>query len=275
MADAFDLIAQRQWEWALHRQLEADPRGYLPTVQSNLFAPLMPETLAEYQSAAGGELADGGSKPAKMRALCSSSALVCNVFDYWRHRDSQAVARALRIAEPVTRLRFEAPLPTGLRGTPPTLDLLVESDDMTAWAIESKFTEPYQRRSTQVGFTPSYFLPGDGLWAALNLPSCQALALRLWHGETHFTRLDASQLLKHVLGLRRRYPDGRLLLLWYRVDAEASRCFESEMLAFADAVDEELGFRALTYQQVFAHLAGEPDAVPEYIAYLRSRYFAD
>lgn len=273
MTNAFETVMRRQLDWASHRGFAPDGNGYLPTVEANLFADLSPATAAEFDAAPGNERTNREGEPAKMRALHSSSGLVCNVFDPWRGRDQQAIARALLVPGPVSGIRLEAPLPTGLRGIPPTLDLLIVASATRAWGIESKFTEPYQPRADRELFSPSYFQDEMGLWTRRGLPRSQALAEDLREGRTSFVYLDAAQLLKHALGIRRTYADGKLLMLWYDVDAPEARALEEEIRAFAAAVDETLGFRALTHQEVFARLAAEPAADAAHVAYLRERYF--
>lgn len=270
---AFDSVVERQARWARGHGARPDDSGYLPGVADNLFAPLSAVTDKEFRASAGSELDGRNGEPAKMRALHSSSALVCNVFDYWRVADIGAIARALGIPEQIAGFRFEAQLPTGLAGTPPTLDLLLEATASRAWAVESKFTEPYQGRSPKTPFADSYFRDANGLWAALGLPRCQALAERVALGQVTFVHLDAAQLLKHALGLRRRYREGRLFLLWYPVDAAEARVFANEIRTFAEEVDPTLGFQALRYHDVFARLAAEPAASASHVAYLRARYF--
>lgn len=270
---AFDTVLDRQIRWARERGLSPDPQGYLPTVGENLFAALSPDTVAEFTGAAGNELTERLGEPAKMRALHSSSALVCNVFDHWRGRDRQAIARALLVPDAVEEIRLEAKLPTGLRGTPPTLDLLLVAATRLAWGIESKFTEPYQARAEREPFASAYFADEGGLWARRGLPRCQALAEDVNDGRVRFRYLDAPQLLKHALGIRRTYPDGKLLLLWYDVGAPEARALEAEIAMFAGAVDDALGFRAMTHQDVFARLSKAPAAPAGYVDYLRTRYF--
>ena len=274
VVSAIDLVMSRQLDWAKRYGLTPDSNGYLTSVRENLFAPLNAETEAAFGAGAGNELSDRPGEPAKMRAVHSSSALVCNVFDHWRRSDPGAISRALGIPDVPAAIHFEAQLPTGLRGTPSTLDLLVLGSDDLAWGIESKFTEPFQANKKRPTFAQSYFENEIGLWAKLGLPRCQALADQMKDGRVNFRHLDAPQLLKHSLGLRRKYPRGRLLLLWYDVDAPETKAFADEIQAFAQSVDEEIGFRAITYQQVFARLATETSVAPAYVEYIRNRYFA-
>ena len=208
---AFDLITSRQSDWALQRGLSVDEKNYLPSMEQNLFAPLSKATRDAFLSGAGNELEDRPGKPAKMRALHSSSALVCNLFDYWTSRDATAIGRAFGLE--VEEIKFESRLLTGLRGTLPTPDLFMLDRYGKAYAVESKFAEPFRSRKSSVPFAASYFKDLVGIWARHSLPKCQRLAERLRCGEMLFRYLDAPQLLKHALGLKRTYATGVLTLL--------------------------------------------------------------
>ena len=72
------VIYAQQQDWATRHGIQFNNEGYTETVEQNLFQPLTAASKAEFGSGAGSELEE------KMRALYSSSALVCNVFDYWR-----------------------------------------------------------------------------------------------------------------------------------------------------------------------------------------------
>ena len=234
---SYDAIFRRQLEWARNRGLEPDAKGYLSELGDNLFSPMSEKTKAAFRAGAGDEMEDRPNAPAKMKAMHSSSALVCNVFEYW-HLQPEAVARALQIAEPVISLEFEAKLPTGLRGTPPTLDLLLISTDDLAWGVESKFTEPFQGKDRKA-FASSYFEADEGLWK--------------------------------ILG--RKYPQVRLLFLWHDLDTQEGLALRKEVGVFSEAIDPCLGFRALTHRQVFESLAREVGNHDDYVAYNGSRYF--
>lgn len=68
-------ICREQQEWAANRGIAFDARGYVPHLDLNLMRPLSPATLAAFAGGDGGELLERGDRPAKMRALHSSSAL--------------------------------------------------------------------------------------------------------------------------------------------------------------------------------------------------------
>jgi hypothetical protein len=111
---AFVLASQRAWAEA--RGLPVDSRGYLSDVNANLRASLSKRTECEFMNGSGSELVDTPTRPAKMRALHSSSALAVNVFDYWRDRDMGPPGVAFAFSDRITSLAFEAQFPTGLPG---------------------------------------------------------------------------------------------------------------------------------------------------------------
>ena len=207
-----------QRRWAVHNDLSVAEKDYLLSVEENLFAPLSKSTRRAFESGRGKELEDTNRRPAKMRALRSSSALVCNLFDYWVVEDATAIGRCLGLGANVLEVEFEVELSTGLKGTPPTPDLLNIDQSAKTTIVESKFMEPFdpkQYSESNPPFRNSYFKDPVGKWTKLGLPRCQILAERLSHGECLFHHLmevqfetttihtdNRSGAQKHVLRLR-------------------------------------------------------------------------
>ena len=209
-----------------------------------------------------------------MRALHSSSALVCNLFDYWIVEDPTAIGRCFGLNANAHDIQLEVELPTGFRGTPPTPDVLIIDRSSMATVVESKFTEPFWSKRHRPPFEESYFNDSNGTWARLGLPKCQALAERLQREAGLFSYLDAPQLLKHAIGLNRAYPTGRLTLLWFDPCHTEGTAYHKEIQMFGELVNLELGFNALTHQTVFKRLKSEAHTDPDYVEYLESRYFS-
>jgi len=212
-----------------------------------------------------------------MQALHSSSALACNVFDYWRGRDTLALAQALDVPAPICSLGFERKYPTGLRGKAPNLDVVLQPAAGPVLAIESKFLEPYARQSAKSGFKAKYCKSEPGLWQVLGYPACQKLARSWYEGHHPNTWLHGEQLLKHILGLSRTAREWVLLYLWYEVAGETSAQHAEDIDRFSRcATGDGVAFKSMSYQELFRrlHRAGEQrDA--EYIQYLKERYFPD
>ena len=266
-------ILQQQLAWAASHGVVVDAKGYTAAVEDNLFQPLSAATRADFVAGSGDELGSTERK-GKMCALHSSSALACNVFDYWRTRDLSAVSRALDLGVTAKALRFEAKFPTGLDGVPPNLDLALDADGVTMGA-ECKFTEPFGSSKSAQPFKSKYFPSDRKLWGEAGLPSCQDLAEGLQKGAPQFKHLNAAQLLKHVLGLAKLGTRSfRLIYLWYAWPGLESETHASEVAAFAAAIDKDVQFRALTFQEFFRALSGNLKAEDSgYAAYLGERYF--
>ena len=266
------IVRGRQRDWAHRRDLSIDTAGYTESLDENLFVPLSPESRAEFAEGGGNELGESGER-GKMQALHSSSALACNVFEYWRGRDSCALANALGVDEGIVSISFERKFPTGLRGNPPNLDVVLVAPSGLVTAIECKFLEPYGPHGPP--FKDKYFETEPGLWEAAGFPRCQALAERLYSDELNYYWLYAEQLLKHVLGLDRLQEQWALVYLWYEVQGATSDEHAAEAEAFASiAVSDGIDFRALSYQSLFRALkASGSDTEGAYLTYLGERYF--
>ncbi len=260
--------SQRRWADA---NIVVKDRDSVVRLENNLYQPLTPQTRAQYERGDGGELGRDG-KRGKMFALRSSSALVCNVFDYWQGRALAPVLEALQIAEEANEIAFEQKFKTGLGGNPPNLDVVFRRKNANGHvtAIESKFAEPYDDREHK-GFVSSYF-ETSGLWD--DLPLCCGLAELIKEGK-QFTCLDAAQLLKHILALRRTHKEQgfTLLYLWYDIrDSDAADVHRKEIENFHQLVCREVSFRSMTYQELFAALLPHIKGA-DYAEYLGSRYF--
>ena len=265
-----DEILAHQRRWARAVSVPLDQSGSAArSVDANLFRSLSAETRVEFAKGAGCELGTFEA-PGSMASLRSSAALVVNVFDPWRGTNLTPLAGILGADPAANRLRMEVTFPTGLRGIPPHLDVVVDRPDGHVLAIESKFTEPYEHATN--AFKPSYFKK-DSIWDSL--PRLRGLAERIEAGEEVFEHLGAAQLIKHTLGLTRAcgVEGFTLLYLWYEWPSPMATVHRAEIERFAAIVTSEIGFRALTYQELFEQLKTAPEPAAGYLDYLRSRYF--
>ena len=204
--------------------------------------------------------------PGSMYSLISSSALCCNMFDSWRGRPLGDLGISLGIDPAYEVHRFESKHPTGLPGKAPNLDVELQADGLKPVAIESKFVETY--RPARNSFQPSYFSERAS-WRGLE--SWRRTALAIEQGQLAFTTLHAAQLIKHVLGLSRRYgPDGFVLLyLWYRIPGLAGDSHQLELDRFRNEVGGPVDLRVATYQGLFGRLVDVPSP---WAIYLLNRY---
>ena len=273
MISISETVKARQTAWAQRRGIAIDNNGYTTTLTDNLYANLSDDTRNEFMAADGGELGRTGER-GKMQALHSSSALACNVFEYWRGRDCSNLATVLGLHQQIRSIRFEHKFPTGLPGNAPNLDVVLTLADDAIIAIESKFLEPYSTHTS--GFKPKYFAPGVDLWKQANFPNCQRFAMQLNSGAVKMRWLHAEQLLKHVLGLsRHKSSKWSLIYLWYEAvgtaaQEHAAEISEIERVMAADHID----FRAATYQTLFMKMMPLAQVSDQgYCAYLEERYF--
>lgn len=268
------MLDQRQATWAGNRLRDRNRKHYLQSLADNLFLRGLNEaTELEFREADGGELEDAGSRPAKMRALGSSSALAVNFFDPWRNADKRLLSTALRLHSPIRNLRFEyktQEYPVGPRS--PNLDLLLQLEDGSSVGIESKFREPYDSGDGYGALSARYFASSKGHWAANGLHKAQRLATRM---QPDWIHLDTPQLLKHLLGLAADPARPSLLLyLWFDTGEADAVLHRRELEAFQEAVaGDAVEFRETSYQSVFQRLTDSPGPVEGWHEYMGMRYF--
>jgi len=273
MIATYKLILCQQQAWARRQGIKFDSDGYTLALSDNLFCPLSLETGREFDSGQGDELGKGGSR-GKMQALHSSSALVVNVFEYWRNHNIATIARACGAPEGMTEMHFEQVHPTPLGGIPPHLDVEFYGVGRKPMAIESKYTELYHRRTKRS--IKNKYLSYKGLWE--QLPGCERLIRRIRgeeKGKTSFTFLDVPQLLKHILGLATKFgaTGFELLYLWYDFPSLEAKKHQRELSEFKEQIAGEVCFRDMTYQELFEVIKRSPEADKDYISYLAARYF--
>lgn len=248
---------------------------YAPDVQSN--APFLTAAgRAEFDGAGGSELRERRGAPPKFCAPWSSSALAANVFDYWRDHGLSPLSTAMQLKRPATSLRLEHKLATGVGTARANLDVVLEQEGGGGVAIEAKYLEPFPaaaRGARKKPLADAYFdRRHRSLWD--DLPELLGEAHRL--GAEPYYRLDAPQLMKHILALRHTRPDLELMLLWYSPpdDLPETREMKAELERFSRVVrTDRVQFRVMTYQELFQRLRPLAKGHRQYIEYLESRYF--
>jgi hypothetical protein len=268
-------LKRAQRRWADARGVEYDAQGCVRDLADNLLTPL--DAVALDELARGSELTPGVVRPARLFSLCSSAALVVNVFGHWRSRDPASLLAALGIEGTAgARLAYEEPLPTGLAGDPPSIDVAFRLPGGRCVAVESKYGEwlvprPRNKRI----FKDKYFPPDAAVWADAGLPRCQSLAEDLQAGRERLKFLNAAQLMKHALGLKRNCaPDSALVYLYYDRAGRETATHRAELEHVMARVRPEVDLRVTTYQALFRAVREDTAAAPEYLAYLEGRYFA-
>ena len=270
-------LIQQQKNWAESVGLNPDSRGYLDNIESNLVKPLSSLTRTAFNNGSGSELIDTASRPAKMRALHSSSALAVNVFDSWVDKDTSTLQLALGIEDTIDSISFEVQFSTGLNGIPPNLDIALKLSTGHIIGIESKFSEWLTPKSKNKDtFKQKYFPVDERLWKNYGLAKTQEISEAIFNGSEIFRYLDAPQLLKHALGMATQL-EGRFSLYYIYYDwpgGNETKVHKNEINLFTDVVGEELRFKAISYQELFRALDESDRVNQDYIEYLRRRYFS-
>ena len=270
-------LLNHQRSWAESAGLSVDARGYLDSVEANLFQPLSVRTKKSFEDGSGSELQDTPSRPAKMKALHSSSALAVNVFDYWVGKDDSSMLTALCLEPGFVEITFEEQYPTGLTGNPPNLDVALKYSTGHVIGVESKFCEWLTPKSkNKEPFKDKYFADGSTLWKDKGLPKSQQLAEAMHSGDEFFRYLDVPQLLKHVLGMAAQLGSQiSLYYIYYDCEGPESDVHRQEIERFDAMVGEEVRLKAKSYQEFFSAL-NEMGGVDEtYLDYLKIRYFTN
>jgi hypothetical protein len=263
------------------REISGDPldrAGRLASVDG-VFLDSVPRdartaAIADVKAGDGGELrTDGVSRP-RFCSARSSCALAVNAFGPWRLQPATLSVAGLA---GFTSLAFECKQHiTGVRGTPPNLDVIAEGP--TTLAIESKLIEYISPRARAafgkggVSFDGAMRRLGHSSWAA------QLERLKASPDAFHF--FGAAQIIKHYLGLK-EHLEGRgavlLYLYWEPLDHDSEPLFaqhRTEAASFATSLaDPALEFMSMSY----AELWGEWDRnsepwVRRHADLLRRRY---
>ena len=259
---------------------------YVPTVDDNLFEPLSKKARADIKAGDGGELQDTKNHPAKMRALHSSSALGVNIFQYWNTPDrGPVIAEACGLCrnQPDSQtgtstnseIRFEQKLYFGKGfSRPSNMDVLIANPNsrFEAFAVECKFSEAYTSRG-HPGLKEKY-LNEPSLWTGLS--NLEAFARGISPEDTTYHHLHPAQLVKHILGLTRKYGKERyrLLYLWYDGLGGAGSLHREEIARFTDIAKKDgVRFHSLSYQELIARLVRTREGKDgNYLDYISGRY---
>jgi hypothetical protein len=208
----------------------------------------------------------------RQRSPHSATALAVNSFLRW-----QGVTDQLPLAgwTGFDAVQFEVRCPTGLRGTPPHLDLLALRGEV-AIAVTVRCIEYLSRRKTAVA--PSY----DQLLATTaGLEPWRRQLDRLRTEPQHFRHIDPGALIKFALALGRTFPERPTTLLylyWEPLDADQFEEFcrhRKEAIELADAVrGARVAFASQSFDAMWREWAARaaPSWLPDHVGRLRARY---
>jgi hypothetical protein len=156
----------------------------------------------------------------------------------------------------------------------PNLDVvffLSRSEKFKVFAIECKFTEAYSSRRHS-GLDQKYF-GNETVWE--NLSTTKPLAQEISPDDSRFEYLHAAQLIKHILGLNRKFGHSRyrFLYLWYDALGGPGFRHRQEVEEFAKVVRSDgVVFHATTYQDLIVRLSQHREEHEQYVTYLTGRY---
>lgn len=258
-------------------------KNYLSNLTDNLFEQLSKESSDCFNSGDGNETKDSKTRLAKMKALHSSSAIVVNLFQYWQKKDVYPIAYACGLCSKSTssvktenKIKFEEQFEISRDKSKfpfsPNIDIIIEDFQPTVYAIESKFSEPYN--SGKQKEIKQKYIDNTSFWN--ELPNLYELAKEICPENNKFKYLDVAQLIKHILGLKNKHNKSgfHLLYLWYDVIGTDGVEHRKEIEQFAEiAKKDKIKFSHTTYQEVIIKLSKEfYEGNENYIDYLTDRY---
>jgi hypothetical protein len=209
---------------------------------------------------------------ARLRQPHSAAALAINCFLRWRTAPDQLT---LDRWTGFDAIQLMVRCPTGLRGTPPHLDVLALRDH-AAVAVTVRCTEYLSRRKSSVAASYDRLLaatPGLEPWLR------QLTQLRAAPDE--WQHVDLGALVKHALALGRTFPDRPTTLLylyWEPLDADRFAEFglhRHELSKLAEAVrDARVAFASRSFNSLWRDWEAQasPPWLSRHVARLRARY---
>lgn len=280
-----EYILAKQIQWAKNNGLDLvgskgdrGRKAYVNNLNDNFFLNLKPQVIESFEAGDGGELS---GEVAKMQALHSSAALAVNMFQYWQDKGmlSQLLTECDLCSsrrEVKGSLEFEKKFEIDKNfSIDPNIDIVIKNearDDITHYAIESKFSEPFTKYNNKKGLKPKY-LELD-VWS--DIPAIHDLAVKISPNDLKFDYLHGAQLIKHILGLKNQLGKSkfRLLYLYYDTPGISSYIHQKEIEEFEEAASaDNIMFHSLSYQTLIVRLAKIfREDHPEYIEYITDRY---
>ena len=269
----FIKFKQIMWAKSNKKTLKNNPEGYVSNLDDNLFEPLSVGAKKSFDDGNGGELKSTGSRPPKMEALHSSSAIGVNFFQYWLNKDEvEKIAVALGLCKENNRdmtLSFEEKFTIFSDSNPANIDVFIKNkeDNKCNYAIECKFSEAYSgagKKSLSQKYDDL-----DDLNSLVNLKNYSKTIMETCK------YLDAGQLIKHALGLKKAYGKNfTLLYLWYDVLGEEGAEHRREIQDFSDVMKmDDIRFKSISYQELIKNICDKYYVGNEdYCHYLSARY---
>ena len=281
-------IILKQLHWAKRNNIDLvgskitrGRKTYTKTLNENLFEPLSKQTKKDIENGDGGELRGNDTSSPKMHALHSSSAIGVNFLQYWNKKSVSDLAYALGLCQKGNscpeKIKFEQKYKINKSfGTSPNIDAVIinnENCKFKAFGIECKFTEAYS--SSHPGLKEKYITDIQDQWK--DIPELFKLGKSLCPNDNLYNHLHPAQLIKHILGMKKKYGKTKfkLLYLWYDAIGHEGSNHRKEIEAFSQIAKKDyINFSAISYQELIAKInANLYDGNEKYINYMMERYF--
>ena len=242
-----------------HSNASFEKSNYYQKLQDNLVPTVnLQDFEQDFAQGSGNELHH------KMRACHSSSMLAANTFGIFKKAQYLFQFQEQIYQTP----QFEAKCPTGLKGTPPNLDVLFDNQN-TVLAIESKLTEYLTPKIAE--FSEKYkthpFPNAEQMWLSI-----------IGQVENKKYYFDVAQMIKHYLGLTNTYPHKKITLLylyWQPQNADLFPVFQThsqQIEAFAKKVqNSKVKFISITYPQLWQSWQNIPQ-LSTHLNHLKRKY---
>ena len=249
-----------------------DSSGYTRTIEDNLVEGVrVGDFEADLRGGGGGELESSCGKKPKFYAVHSSSALAVNCFAPFKRCLSDLYILS---GTNYKKIKFEEKCPTGLRGTPPHLDIVVKNNK-TVIGIESKLTESLDVHMEC--FSSRYETERNNCWCDVWFKHMKFMQ----ENKERYKYLNAAQLIKHAFGIRNTFPGNEtklLYLYWEPTNAGQYQNFtdhQNEINDFYEKIDGSMpSFHFMSYLDLWNKWDNNatPDWLKDHVKNLRARY---
>lgn len=260
-------LAERLFKQNPSPKAHSNNRSYVENPQDVLVEGVELSTIRpDFGKGAGGELEPQKKRPPKFHAAHSSSALAANTFGPYRN-DPKGLT--LLGHGGFRKLKFEYQCPTGAGRGIANLDVLLKGDDAIL-GVESKLVEILSKKTAS--FSKKYHKVFDEEKDAAWMAVFKALDKK----PNLYEHLDAAQLVKHYLGLRQKFSEKKLSLVylyWVPLNAKCLSIYQKHAGEIKDLKERLSGtdtpLLAISYPELWDEMASSN---PDHVARLRARY---
>lgn len=263
-------LAERLFKQNPSPKAHSDNRSYVENPQDVLVKGVeLSAFRADFDKGDGGELQPLPKRPPKFHAAHSSSALAANTFGPYRNDPSRLTVIG---HSGFTDLQFEAQCATGAGRGNANLDVLLKGAEVVM-GVESKLIETLSKKTAKFSTNKYDKVFQDN--SKLN-PVWRSVYETLKAREDFYTYLDAAQLVKHYLGLRQKFKERNLSLVylyWEPLNAKKFLTYQKHTDEINDLKQRLSGtdtpLLAISYPELWKEMEVSN---PEHVARLRARY---